>query len=29
LRIGVGLVAGPIPKASPPILSTTSGNGLA
>jgi hypothetical protein len=29
LRIGVGLVAGPIPKASPPILSTVAGNGLA
>jgi len=29
LRIGVGLVAGPIPKASPPILSTISGNGIA
>jgi hypothetical protein len=29
LRIGVGLVAGPIPKASTPILSTISGNGLA
>lgn len=29
LRIGVGLVASPIPKASTPILSTTSGNGLA
>jgi hypothetical protein len=29
LRIGVGLVAGPIPKASSPILSTVAGNGLA
>jgi hypothetical protein len=29
LRIGVGLVAGPIPKASLPVLTTISGSGVA